>query len=61
MENLTKGIKYCIFACALDCVGGCDACYNCFQITSQVWSEGRLVTSYADLTKNTEFFGNKVK
>ncbi len=61
MENLVKGIKYCVFACALDCVGCCDGIYNCFQITSQVWSDNKLVTSYADLTKHTEFFGNKVK
>jgi hypothetical protein len=31
------------------------------MITSQVWSDNKLVTSYADLTKHTEFFGNKVK
>jgi hypothetical protein len=61
MENFTKGIKYCIFACALDCVAGCDACYNCWKVTDQVCFENKLVTTYADLTKNSEFFGNKVK
>jgi len=61
MENCTKGIKYCIFACALDCVAGFDGCYNCWMITNQVCFENKLVTTFADLTKNAEFFGNKVK
>lgn len=60
MENCSKAVKFCIFACALDCVAGLDACYNCFKITTQVWSEGKLVTTYADLTKNAGFFGKKV-
>jgi hypothetical protein len=34
---------------------------NYYMITSQVWSENKLVTTYADLTKNAEYFGNKVK
>ncbi len=51
MENCGKGFKYCIFACALECVGVCDGLYNCFQIIKLACGEG--VKSYADLTKNT--------
>ena len=61
MENFSRGIKYCVFACALNCAGCCDGLYNCIQIISQVCGEDKLVTSYAELTKNTEFIGNKVK
>ena len=61
MESCSKGIKYCIFACALNCAGCCDGIYSCIKVISQVCGEDKLVTTFAELTKNTEFIGNKVK
>ena len=59
MDNCTKGIKYCLFSCAL-CIAACvDGCYNCIKVVQLACGEG--VKTYADLTKNAEFFGNKVK
>lgn len=34
MDNCVMGIKYCLFGCALQCVGICDGCYNCLMIMS---------------------------
>lgn len=45
----------------MECAGCCDGIYNCIQISKQVCGEGKLVTTYADLTRNSEFIGNKVK
>jgi hypothetical protein len=59
MDNCVKGLKYCIFSCALSFVGCIDGCYNCFQIIKLSCGEG--VKGFADLTKNTEFVANKVK
>lgn len=59
MDNFVKGLKYCVFACALECVGVCDGCYNCFQVAKLACGDG--IKGYADLTKNVEFIGNKVK
>jgi hypothetical protein len=59
MENCTKGIKYCIFSCALSCVGCIDGCYNCFSVIKVTCGEG--VKGYQDITKNTQFVANKVK
>ena len=58
-ENCSKCFKYCLFSCALNCVGCCDGCYNCIQIIKLACSEG--VKGYADLTKNTEWLAVKVK
>jgi hypothetical protein len=58
-ENCCKGLKYCLFSCALSCVGCVDGCYNCIQIIKLACGEG--VKGYADLTKNTEFIANKLK
>ena len=35
MESCSKCVRYCIFGCALDCVGICDGIYNCVQIIKQ--------------------------
>lgn len=32
MDNFVKCFKYCLFGCALECIGICDGCYNCFMV-----------------------------
>jgi hypothetical protein len=59
MTNCVKGIKFVIFSCALTFVSCFDGCYNCFKVIEQACSEG--IKGYGDLTKNTQFFANKVK
>ena len=44
------GCKYCIFGCALYCVGCCDGIYNCIKVAQVTCDTG--IKGYADLTKN---------
>ncbi len=59
LENCSKGCKYCAFSCALSCVACVDGCYNCIKVIQIACGEG--VKGYTDMTKNTQFAGNKVK
>lgn len=58
-DNCAKGLKYCLFSCAL-CIAACvDGCYNCIKVIQISCGEG--VKSYNDLLKNVEFMEKKVK
>jgi len=59
MDNCLKGIKYCLFACVLNCVSCIDGCYNCVQVIKTICESG--IKGYADITKNTQFLHDKVK
>ena len=59
MDNCVKGLKYCLFSCAL-CIAACvDGCYNCIKVIQIACGDG--VKSYADLLKNVEFMEQKVR
>lgn len=59
LENCSKGLKYCLFSCALECAGCIDGCYNCIQVIKIICDGG--IKGYADMTKNTQFIHDKVK
>ena len=49
MDNCVKGIKYCLFSCAL-CIAACvDGCYNCIKVIQMACGEG--IKSHNDLFK----------
>ena len=59
MDNCVKGIKYCLFSCAL-CIAACvDGCYNCIKVIQMACGDG--IKSHNDLLKNVEFMEKKVK
>lgn len=58
-ENCSKGLKYCLFSCALNMVGCVDGCYNCIMVIKTICDTG--IKGYADMTKNTQFLHDKVK
>ena len=59
IDNFLKGVKYCLFGCALNCVGCIDGCYNCIQVIKTICDGG--IKGYADITKNTQFLHDKIK
>ena len=59
MPYCTKGIKYCLYACALDCVAPIDGIYNCVKYIGAVCSDG--VTGFSDILKNKNWLNEKVK
>lgn len=59
MEGCLKCFKQCAFGCGLYCLGCRDGIYNCIKIAQLSCSTG--IKSYADLTKNTQYFANMLK
>ena len=43
VEGCAKCFKYCLFACALYCVGCCDGLYNCFEVVKVTCDTGLKV------------------
>jgi hypothetical protein len=59
MPHCTKGIKYCLYSCALCCVGPLDGCYACVKYICDVCGTG--VTGFGDMLKNTKWLNEKVR
>ena len=60
MDNCVKGIKYCLFSCAL-CVAACvDGVYNCVKVIQMACGD-EGIKSHNDLLKNVEMMEKKVK
>ena len=59
MPHCSKGIKYCLYSCALACVSPIDGCYNCVTYSMDVC--GGNVTGFAGIMKNTKWLNAKVR
>ena len=59
MPFCSKGIKYCLYACALSFVAPVDGCYNCIKYDMEVCGSG--VTGFGDMLKNIKWLNNKLK
>ena len=58
-SNCSKGLRYCLFSCALDMVACADGCINCVKVIGIICDTG--IKGHADLRKNTRFCHDKVK
>ena len=58
-ENCVKGLKYCLFSCALDVVGCCDGIYNCIKVCGIICDSG--IKGHKDMMQNTQLLHDKVK
>ena len=52
-DNCLKSLKYCAFACALDCVAWIDGLYNCGNLVCKTCKDG--VTGHKDLLENSRW------
>ena len=59
LGHCATGLKYCIYACALDCCAPIDGCINCIFYVKDICTEG--VTGHHNVLKNTEFIGGKIR
>jgi len=59
MPHCTKGVKYCLYGCALACLAPCDGLYNCVKYIMDVCGGG--VTGFSNILANTKFLNDKVK
>lgn len=57
--HCSKGFKYCLYACVLDCVAPIDGCYACIKYIMDVCGSG--VTGFGDILKHTKWLNEKVK
>ena len=58
-SNCSKGLRYCLFSCALDFVSCADGCINCVKVIGIICDTG--IKGYSDITKNTKFCHDKIK
>ncbi len=59
MPYCSKGVKYCLYACALGCVAPIDGCYNCVQYIIDVC--GGNVNGFAGILKHTKWLNEKIR
>jgi hypothetical protein len=59
MKHCVNCLKYCIYACALECCAPIDGIYNCIFYTKAICSDG--VTGFGDIMKNVDFMGKKIR
>jgi hypothetical protein len=59
MPHCSKGIKFCLYSCALNCCAPIDGLYNCVKYIMDVCGSG--VTGFGDMLKNTKWLNDKIK
>lgn len=59
LPHCTKGIKFCLYGCALECVSPFDGCYNCIMYIMDICGSG--VSGFGDILKHTQWLNQKVK
>ena len=59
MELCVKGIKLCLYGCAVQCVSPIDGCINCILYQKDNFQNG--VKGVSDITKNCKFISDKIR